>query len=140
MYFDKNYLVLEAIDSDDNIILYSKIIKKGDSFRLSFQNSISKTMAIEKFNVLDVNAIELTEFRYQSCDAGFPLGINYDFSIEDGYMIIKGINRIFTEISNVRIATNYPHYLLIGNFKCNLTKKAAGHTLLIRVKRLFSGI
>jgi len=140
MYFDKNYLVLEAIDSDDNIILYSKIIKKGDSFRLSFQNSISKTMAIEKFNVLDVNAIELTEFRYQSCDAGFPLGINYDFSIEDGYMVIKGINRIFTEISNVRIATNYPHYLLIGNFKCNLTKKAAGHTLLIRVKRLFSGI
>ena len=140
MYFDKNYLVLEAIDSDDNITLYSKIIKKGDSFRLSFQNSISKTMAIEKFNVLDVNAIELTEFRYQSCDGGFPLGINYDFSIEDGYMVIKGINRIFTEINNVRIATNYPHYLLIGNFKCNLTKKAAGHTLLIRVKRLFSGI
>ena len=93
MYFDKNYLVLEAIDSDDNITLCSKIIKKGDSFRLSFQNSISKTMAIEKFNVLNVNAIKLSEFRYQSCDAGFPLGINHDFSIEDGYMVIKEIGR-----------------------------------------------
>lgn len=140
MYFNQNYFILEAIDSDDNKTLCTKIIKKGDSFRLSFQNSISKTMAIEKFNVLNVNAIELSEFRYQSCDAGFPSGINYDFSIEDDYMVIKGINRIFSEINNVNIATNYPHYLLIGDFKCNLTKKAAGHTLLIRVKKLFSGI
>jgi len=138
-YFDQNYLVLEAIDNDDNNVLCSKIIKKGDSFRLSFQNSISKTMAIEKFNVLNVDFIELSEFRYQSCDAGFPLGINYDFSIEEDYMVIKGINRIFSEIINVRIATNYPHYLFIGDFKCNLTKKAAGHTLLIRVKKIFSG-
>lgn len=93
-------------------------------------------MAEEKYDVPDVNCIRLIEFRYQSCDAGFPLGVNYDFSIKDGYMIIKGINRILPEINNIRIATNYPHYLLIGNFKYNLSAKAAGHTLLIRAKSI----
>lgn len=94
-------------------------------------------MAEEKYDVLDVNCIRLIEFRYQSCDAGFPLGVNYDFSIKDGYMVIRGINRILPEINNIRIATNYPHYLLIGDFKCNLSAKAAGHTLLIRAKSIF---
>jgi hypothetical protein len=94
-------------------------------------------MAEEKYDVLDIDCIRLIEFRYQSCDAGFPLGINCNFSIIDDYMIIKDINQIFPKIDNVRIATNYPHYLLIGNFKCNLSEKAAGHTLLITAKSIF---
>jgi len=137
IYFDKNYLMLEAVDIDTDALLCSKIIKKGSNFTLKFQNSISKTMAEEKFDVLDIDSIRLTEFRYQSCDAGFPSGINSNFSIIDDYMIIKDINQIFSKIDNYRIAIKYPHYLLIGKSKCNLSEKAAGHVLLIRVKKIF---
>ena len=94
-------------------------------------------MAEEKFIVLESNKIKLSEFRYQSCDAGFPLGIDYDFSIEDNFMVIRGINKIFSDISNIRIATHYPHFFILDDFQYNLTEKAAGHTLSLRANEIF---
>ena len=135
-YFNLNYLLLKATDYNHNKVLFSRLVKKGDSFRLLFQNSISKTFAEEVYIILDHNKILLDEFRYQSCDAGFPLGIEYDFSIEDDFMVIRGINKLFSKIDNIRIAINYPHYFLLGDFKYNLTEKAPGHILEVKTKRI----
>ena len=137
IYFDKYYLILEAVDTDNNIVLCSKIIKRGGSFSLRFRNSISKTIVEEKFEVIDVDYIKLSALKYQSCDAGYPTGYNCNFTIKDNYMIIKDINKVLRELRNIRIATCYPHYLIIGDFKYNLSAKAAGNTLSVKAIKIF---
>lgn len=137
-YFSNNYFRLEAVDHSEQKILCTKIVKKGEKFILRFQNSISKTIAEEEFTILGLNNIQLSEFRYQSCDAGFPLGYEGEFSLKNGFMVIKYNNKEFTQIDNIRIATTYPHYLIFDdNSVCNLTKEAAGHVLLLKVNKIF---
>jgi len=87
--------------------------------------------------VIDIDYIKLSALKYQSCAVGYPTGYNCNFTLKDNYMIIKDINKVFPELNNIRIATCYPHYLIIGDFEYNLSAKAAGDTLSIKAKRIY---
>lgn len=136
---NNNFLIFKAKDDSDNKILYARVARIGDSFTLKFRNSISKTFAEEAYTILGESNIVLNEFRYQSCDAGFPLGYEGRFFLEDGFMVIKYSNKIFQKLDNIRIAITYPHYIIFNdNDKdiYNLTESAAGHILSITVERI----
>ena len=135
MYMNSSYLILKATTVEDDKLLFKKIVKKNTEFTLRYQHSIAKTLVDEVYRIVDANKIEYVAFIYSSLESGLPLGDEFEFVMGEGIMTVSGVDLSFTEIDNVRIATNHPHYLICDDLEYNLTEAAKGKTLRIRVKK-----
>jgi len=101
LYAGKNYAVFKISEHFTGNVVYSKLIRVGDTFTLTYIHSVTKQPVYEVFKVEAKQILSLVEMRYDSFGANLPVGSEHmseettSFTIQDGYYMIRYENRKF---------------------------------------------
>ncbi|MBU8906590.1 DUF1850 domain-containing protein [Desertibacillus haloalkaliphilus] len=74
-------------------------VEPGDHISVSWIHSVERTPWQETYKIVDNQQLELIETRFQSFGAGVPHESNGETTIEDGYTVMTGIDRVVEQFS-----------------------------------------
>jgi len=104
LYAGKNYAVFKISEHFTGNVVYSKLVRVGDTFTLTYIHSVTKQPVYEVFQVEGKQMLSLVEMRYDSFGANLPVGSEHmseestSFTVRDGYYMVSYENRKFKQV------------------------------------------
>ncbi|MFD2657981.1 DUF1850 domain-containing protein [Gracilibacillus thailandensis] len=97
-------------------ILWADTIEKGNRFAHRYIHSVEKSPVKEVFQFSDMGEIRTMESWTKSFGAGLPYQRKGEVAMEDGYYVLKNINRpIHDDVLRMKPSNLYPHTFLFQN-------------------------
>ncbi len=105
-------LYLELVSYPDARVLFRTGVEKGFPFSTLIRHSVHLTPVYENYRVADAGAIVLESTRFQDLGWGVPSTFGEPYRVEDGFMVITGINRTMGSLPFRVSRINNPELLL----------------------------
>ncbi|MGP4042176.1 DUF1850 domain-containing protein [Gracilibacillus sp. D59] len=124
LLFVPSHYQLVVRDMTTKGILWTDTIVKGDRFSHRYIHSVEKSPVKEVFEFSDAGKLMTMESWTKSFGAGLPYQRIGEVSLQDGYYVLKNINRpIHEDVLRIKPSDLYPHTFSFQNQTIYLSKQ-----------------